>query len=121
MVAPVAARVAEGDGSGRGLEDAQAGAVRGAQPVAREHLGGRAEPDRAPVQEEGEGEVGLGEVELVEGDDGGDPLFPEPAEEVEDPRLGRGIEAREGLIEEEHGRLLDNGPGDEHPLLLPTR
>ena len=41
-----------------------------------------------------------------------------PAEEVEDLLAGLGVQVAGGLVGQQQGRVVDQGPGDGHPLLL---
>ena len=48
----------------------------------------------------------------------GDAPLAQPREEVEDRLLGVHVHAGEGLVEQQHVRLLGERPGEEHALLL---
>ena len=55
-------------------------------------------------------------------DDEGDAALPvELEQEVLDHRAGGRVEVARGLVGEDHGGVVDQGPGDRDPLLLPAR
>src|SRR5215468_858208 len=61
------------------------------------------------------------EADLVKARDDRDPLGGHRAERVEHAGGRLGIEARHGLVRQDHRRLLCEGARDGDPLLLPTR
>ena len=59
-----------------------------------------------------------GDVVLVGDQDDGDALAVEFLEDGHDLDAGAGIEVAGGFVGQHHGRLVDQGAGDGHPLLL---
>ena len=53
----------------------------------------------------------------MHGDDGG-PFGAEPAQALKQCVFGLGVHPGEGLVEQQQVRLLSEGAGEEHPLLL---
>jgi hypothetical protein len=62
--------------------------------------------------------VGPGVFEVVEPREGGDA---EIGDEIGEVELGPHVEVVGGLVEHDQRRLLGEGPGDQHPLVLTTR
>ena len=96
-----------------GAEDRQD--VRGRDRRRRRALGG----DSAVLEKDQPFRVGRGQVDVVLGRDDG--LSPSPLEVLEDAvdlGLVADIEVQAGLVEQQQGRVLGQGPGDEDPLPL---
>jgi len=52
------------------------------------------------------------------GDDEGGPTPEQGSQAVEGCGVGRGVQGRGGLVENDHGRVLEQRPGDGDPLAL---
>jgi hypothetical protein len=48
------------------------------------------------------------------------PLLLDIAQQVEDLHAYRGVQHGDGFVGDQHGRLQEQGPGNDHPLLLAT-
>ena len=64
----------------------------------------------------GSGDVGV----MSDQNNGHAFLFVELPEEFQDFFTGLGVEVAGGLIREQDGGIIDEGPGNGHPLLLPA-
>lgn len=83
-----------------------------------ERLRGRAEGADATGQEQDAVGEGAGEVEVVRGEEDTRATLALTIDRLEDRPLRRCVDGGERLVEEEHRRLLRQGPGKEHPLAL---
>src|SRR5439155_7900764 len=90
------------------------------EDLPRERLGRRAERDLPPVQAEHAVERPC-LLEIVRGDDQRAPLRGQVREELLEDLCARLVDAGEGLVEEEHRRVLDERPRDEDALALAAR
>ena len=83
------------EGAGRAAAH-QAAVLEGVQPVA----------------------VGRRDVQIVQG---GQHRFAQPPHQVHHAQLILDVQVVGGLVQDQAGGLLGQGPGQDHPLLLPTR
>ena len=114
---------ADGQGSGGGVSvDGGVDAEGGFDGVGREHLLGRAFGQYLPLGQEDEAvaETG-GEVEVVDGGDGGEAAVDELADEGEDLELMEDVEVGGRLVEQQDARLLGDGAGEEDALAFRRR
>ena len=92
----------------------------GVGPAARHQLVVRSELDQLAAVDHAD-EVGpLGGRQPV-GDHDHGPALEQPVDRRLDQRLGAGVEARGRLVEHEHRRIGERGPGQRHELLLAGR
>src|SRR5690606_17801602 len=77
--------------------------------------------DDAPVAKDDPAPRVLGDIGLVRDDDYRDPLRIEITEELHDLGSGSGIEGTRRLVGQQDLRVVDEGTGDGHALLLPAR
>ncbi len=84
-----------------------------------EGLGRRAERNHALVQAEHQVKVAAGALQVVGGDQDRPAAVAPALEESLHRRVGRGIQPREGLVEQQDLCVLSRGLGEESPLALP--
>ena len=88
---------------------------------ALEHLGGFAPGDRLPRDEQGARKDAPDNLEIVQhGDDGARFLVP-AAHQVEEIGGGLGVDRREGLVEQDQRRVLEQEAREQRALHLPAR
>ena len=72
----------------------------------------------APIERHDMVEPGGGQVQIVHGDENGQPFARERAQDFHDGDLGRKVEMVGGFVEQQQARGLGQGARNMHPLLL---
>ena len=89
--------------------------------IGNEHLVGTAGADHRAVEAHHGRQVRRDAVEVVGGQHDREPVGVEVVEQVQHVVAGAHVETRGRLVEEDDRCLGEQGSGEEHPLLLPTR
>jgi len=96
-------------------------AVGGPEVFLSKGLGYGSTGDGVHVQEENPVKVGGYGLQVVVDHGHRLALGPKPLQEVDDDLFRKGIHTLKGLVQKVQVCLLDQGPGEEDPLLLPPR
>jgi hypothetical protein len=105
----------------RVLEHVHRRAVDVLQHRGREHVARCTLGRDANVEAQQPRQVGRHAVEVVGAEHDRQPLVVQAAEQVQHLVTGAHVDPRGGLVEEQHVGAAQQGPGDEHPLLLTAR